>query len=211
MSESQTGVLIELLETIADNKYVMGDHLVEIGVSGPNLEATVSSIALAQAELGHARLLYNWVEELKTGSKKKINITGQTGKAFQSTADNTTDWISLIANLFITNITSKVILDAVASSEFSTKTITKMVREQEDNIIYARSWSNQLLADKGQIPVKFEKDYIKAKEEAYQWLSQWEQDQRIRDAKIVREGQSLLAGFEEETSQISLEEDVVAN
>src|SRR5699024_7481282 len=105
MGQSQTDVLIELLETIADNKYVMGDHLVEVGVSGPNLESTVSSIAMAQSELGHARLLYHWVEELKTGSKKKIDIKGQTGKSFQS-ANETNDWISLIANLFITNVTS---------------------------------------------------------------------------------------------------------
>lgn len=211
MSQVQNNdVLIELLETIADNKYVMGDHLAEIGVSGPTIEATVSSIAMAQSELGHARLLYHWVEELKTGSKKKIDIKDQTGKAFQSAID-TEDWISLIANLFITNITSKAILDAVANSEYSTKAITKMVREQEDNIIYARSWANQLLADKGLIPEKFEEHYNRAKAEAYDWLLKYEHDDRIREARIVTKNQSLTDIFDEEVRKISLEQDVVAN
>lgn len=211
MSQAQSNdVLIELLETIADNKYVMGDHLAEIGVSGPTLEATISSIAMAQSELGHARLLYNWVEELKTGSKKKLDIKDQTGKAFQS-AMETEDWISLIANLFITNITSKAILDAVANSEYSTKAITKMVREQEDNIIYARSWSNQLLADQGQIPEKFEEYYNKAKAEAYDWILKYEHDERVRKAKIVEGNRSLTELFDEEVRNISIEQDVVAN
>lgn len=201
-------VLVELLETIADNKFIMGDHLVEIGVSGPNLEATISSVAMAQGELGHARLLYNWVEELKHGKKKKIEIKDQTGKAFSS-AINTEDWISLIANLFVTNVTSKVILDAVANSTYSTKTITKMVREQEDNIIYARSWSNQLLNDKGSIPEKYVKDFNVVKEEAYNWLLGWENDDRIKEAKIVNEDQSLIALFHDEIKKIQLNEDVV--
>jgi len=207
---AQNEVLIELLETIADNKYIMGDHLVEIGVSGPNLEATLSSVAMAQSELGHARLLYNWVEELKNGKKKKIEIKDQTGKAFQS-SNETEDWISLIANLFVTNVTSKVILDAVAHSSYSTKTVTKMVKEQEDNIIYARSWSNQLLNDKGEIPVKFEKDFNKAKEEAYNWLLSWENDNRVKEAQIVDENTSLIAYFNEEMKGVSLNQDAVTN
>ncbi|MFD1360836.1 Phenylacetic acid catabolic protein [Lentibacillus salinarum] len=208
MVNTENDVLIELLETIADNKFIMGDHLVEIGVSGPNLEASLSSVAMAQSELGHARLLYNWVEELKHGKKRKIEIKNQTGKAF-STAMDTEDWISLIASLFITNATSKVILDVVANSPYSTKTITKMVKEQKDNITYARSWCNQLANDKGNVPVKFQRDFNEAKKEAYDWLLYWENDDRLRHLEIIEKNTSLIELFNEEINSISFNEDVV--
>lgn len=103
MSNKTAGLasFIETIETIADNKYILGDLLVEIGVSGPDLEATLSTIAMAQGELGHARLLYNWAFDLK--GIKKQEIERQTGKAFTSVVavDN---WIDLIGSLYVVNV-----------------------------------------------------------------------------------------------------------
>jgi len=201
MAKLENEVLIELLETVADNKFIMGDHLVEIGVSGPNLEATLSAVAIAQAELGHARLLYNWIQELKTGKRKRIEIEKQTGKAF-STAIETEDWISLIASLYTTDVAAEVILGAISNSEFSTKTVTKMVKEQKDNITYARSWCNQLVNDKGKIPVKFKADFEKAKKEASVWLHFCQNDERLKHLGVFNEGTDVIKSFNEEMDSI---------
>ncbi|MDC3415171.1 phenylacetate-CoA oxygenase subunit PaaI [Aquibacillus sp. 3ASR75-11] len=203
MSDLENTILIELLETIADNKFVMGDHLVEIGISGPNLEATLSSVAIAQSELGHARILYNWVYELKNGKVKgkKPEIKEQTGKAFFNTV-NTQNWISLIANLFTTNVTSKIILGAISDSPYSTKMITKMVKEQQDNIIYARSWCRQLANDKGRIPIQFQKDFENAKKEAQDWLLSWQNDDQIRHFEIIGDKTNVIELFNEEIGSV---------
>jgi len=201
MTNLENEVLIELLETVADNKFIMGDHLVEIGVSGPNLEATLSAVAIAQAELGHARLLYNWIQELKTGKRKRIEIEKQTGKAF-STAIETEDWISLIASLYTTDVAAEVILGAISNSEFSTKTVTKMVKEQKDNITYARSWCNQLVNDKGKIPVKFKADFEKAKMEASVWLHSCQNDDRLKHLGVFNEETDVIKSFNEEMDSI---------
>lgn len=201
MANIENEVLVELLETVADNKFVMGDHLVEIGVSGPNLEATLSAVAIAQAELGHARLLYNWREELRTGERKKIEIKDQTGKAF-STAIEIEDWISLIASLFTTDTASEIILDAISESAFSTKTVTKMVKEQKANITYARSWCIQLLNDSGTIPEKIQRDLEKARAEAYDWLKTCQNDDRLRHLGIFDGETNVTETFNKQIDSI---------
>ena len=87
MTEQNNTSLIELAETIADNKYILGDRLVEIGVSGPKLEATLSAIAMAQQELGHSRLIYRWSYDLKGINGSKVEIKDQTGKAFSKNVE----------------------------------------------------------------------------------------------------------------------------
>jgi len=186
MVREDNQVVIEMIETIADNKFIMGDHLVEIGVSGPNLEATLASIALAQSELGHARLLYNWSYELKNeGVKgKKPEIENQTGKAFPTTI-NVNDWTSLIARLYTTNVASEIILDVIAASSFTEKMIVKMIQEQKENLVYAESWCNQLINDEGQIPVKFEEDFNDSAKDALDWLRTWQNDDRLVHLRIT--------------------------
>lgn len=145
--------LIELAETIADNKFILGDRLVEIGISGPNLEATLSSIAMAQAELGHARLMYKWANELQGINGSKIEIKNQTGKAFPA-AVNTNNWISLIAGVYAVNVAVNLVINAIILAENPelNAPFSKMLKEQEEHLLYSRSWCKQLLNDRGAVP-----------------------------------------------------------
>jgi ring-1,2-phenylacetyl-CoA epoxidase subunit PaaC len=56
--------LVNLLVVLADNKYWLGRHLSEWAVGAPSLEVAVASAAIAQGELGQARVLYPLLEEL---------------------------------------------------------------------------------------------------------------------------------------------------
>ena len=118
MAEQTEGLkaFTDLLETIADNKYLMGDRLVEIGISGPRLESTLSAIAMAQGELGHARLLYNWSLDLKNFKGSKPEIEKQTGKAFKF-IEKVNDWCSLIAALYTINVSLDIALRAILDAD----------------------------------------------------------------------------------------------
>lgn len=56
--------LVNLVVVLADNKYFLGRRISEWAVGAPGLEEAVASSALAQEELGHARVLYPLLEEL---------------------------------------------------------------------------------------------------------------------------------------------------
>ncbi|MGH8933274.1 MAG: Phenylacetic acid catabolic protein, partial [Egibacteraceae bacterium] len=56
--------LVNLIVVLADNKYFLGRHLSEWAVGAPTLEASIGCCAVAQAQMGHARVLYPLLEDL---------------------------------------------------------------------------------------------------------------------------------------------------
>ncbi|WP_027410000.1 Phenylacetic acid catabolic protein [Anoxybacteroides tepidamans] len=206
MNEKQPGVhaLIELLETIADNKYVLGDRLVEVGVSGPNLEATLASIAMAQGELGHARLLYNWCFDLRGLQGKKAEIYGQTGKAFTEVI-GVNNWITLIAALYTTNVAIDIVLQSLLESNHPAvvSRIQKLMREQQDHLIYAKSWAYELRNEQGAIPRRFEQALNRMVSEVYTWLEKVEQKAELQASGYFPAHVKLTARFKEQLKEIA--------
>ncbi|OCA80870.1 Phenylacetic acid catabolic protein [Pseudobacillus wudalianchiensis] len=207
MAEQTAGLqsFIELIETIADNKYVMGDRLVEVGVSGPNLEATLAAIAMAQGELGHARLLYNWSFDLKE-LKKKPDIESQTGKAFPAIV-NVNNWIALIASLYAANVAIDLVLRAVLDSGQSkaASRIQKLINEQNEHLIYSENWARQLLNDKGAIPSKFKEALSEAVSQAEAWLKYVEQQTELAEAGYIAKNLSLQQAFKSQIDQLNVQ------
>lgn len=159
---------LDLIEHIADNKFVLGDRLVEVGFSGPNLEATHAAIAMAQGELGHARNLYNWTAKLQ--GKPIRDIKSQTGKALNWLVQ-IEDWIQLIAGLYTANIAHGLLLEAVLETEEeAVSRIHKLTEEQKEHMVYSREWVNQLLQEEGAIPGKFLKALSETAAEVANWL-----------------------------------------
>jgi 1,2-phenylacetyl-CoA epoxidase catalytic subunit len=190
---------IELLEAIADNKFVIGDRLVEIGIGGPNLEATLSSIAMAQGELGHARLLYNWSFDLKGLTGKKKDVQKQSGKAFAHVV-NVKDWITLIAAVYTVNIGMNLVLNALfeAQREDVAARIHKLLREQEEHIAYAKGWAVQLLNDRGAVPRKFRAALGTSIHEVRCWLVKLERDPSLTAGGYLPAQSDLSDKFDQE-------------
>lgn len=204
MAEQTAGLtsFIHLVETIADNKYVLGDRLVEVGVSGPNLEATLAAIAMAQGELGHARLLYNWSADLK--GVKKADVKDQSGKALPN-AVKVNNWITLIASLYATNAAIDLVLKAVSESEHAkvASRVQKLINEQKEHIIYARGWAKQFLNDKGAVPAKFKEALNEAIPEAGEWLKSVEAQTEIVEEGYMSKTVSLYEAFKAEVEQLT--------
>jgi len=201
--------LIELAETIADNKFILGDRLVEIGISGPNLEATLSSIAMAQAELGHARLLYKWANELQGINGSKVEIKDQTGKAFPA-AVNTNNWIALIAGVYAVNVAVNLVMKAMISAEHPelNAPFSKMLKEQEEHLLYSRSWCKQLLNDRGAVPKTLKEELEKVSKEALQWLIHVENDKLLTSEKIILKNSNLVNAYKETIEKLTTLGDV---
>ncbi|WP_449539004.1 Phenylacetic acid catabolic protein [Ferdinandcohnia sp. Marseille-Q9671] len=193
--------LIELGETIADNKFILGDRLVEIGISGPTLEGTLSSIAMAQQELGHSRLLYRWVSDLK-GSKTEIRH--QSGKAFQNNVA-IGNWIELISGLYVTNVAMDLVMKAMleADNPQVNPPFTKMLKEQQEHLIYSRSWCQQLLEDKGSIPRRCREALEKTSVEAREWLVKVETDLYLISENIIPKDANMVEKFNKTIQEIS--------
>lgn len=213
MGDKTVGLIsfIETIETIADNKYILGDLLVEIGVSGPDLEATLSTIAMAQGELGHARLLYNWAFDLK-GSKKQ-EIERQTGKAFASVVavDN---WIDLIGSLYVVNVGLELALKAMLEGRHAdvVNRINKLLKEQKEHIIYSRGWVEQLLRDHGSVPRKINESIKKVMPEVQAWLKGLEDSSAMVEEGYLKAGVNLVAPFQSQIGSVQVqrtESDVV--
>jgi ring-1,2-phenylacetyl-CoA epoxidase subunit PaaC len=62
--DESLAALVNLLVVLADNKYWLGRHLSEWAVGAPSLEVAVACAAIAQGELGQARVLYPLLEKL---------------------------------------------------------------------------------------------------------------------------------------------------
>jgi ring-1,2-phenylacetyl-CoA epoxidase subunit PaaC len=193
MAENQNNSLIELAETIADNKFILGDRLVEVGISGPDLESTLASIAMAQAELGHARLVYRWAGEL---SGTKVDVKQQTGKALKSLVE-IDNWISLIAGSYVANVAIDLIIKAVieADSPKVHPPFSKMLKEQHEHLVYLRSWCEQLLNDKGSIPRRIRTQIEKVTIEAEKWIQKVENDSLLISEKIIFSNGSISKQF----------------
>lgn len=200
--------LIELAETIADNKFIMGDRLVEIGISGPTLEATLSSIAMAQAELGHARLMYKWASELQGLNGSKLEVKDQSGKAFSAVVE-ASNWLSLIAGLYAVNSAVDLVIKAIIQAEPPNlhTPFSKMIREQHEHLVYAKSWCKHMLQDRGAVPTVFKQHLEKAASEAEQWLAKVEKDELLQSEAIILPNSILVKNFKSEVdSMINFEE-----
>lgn len=193
--------LIELLESIADNKFVLGDRLVEIGLGAPDIESATSAIAMAQGELGHARILYNWVSEI--AGRTKQDVKEQTGHAFES-VEQTNSWISLIATLYTVDISQDLVLRNLLEqrrSEVATK-IHKLFKEQKEHILYSKGWALELLNDEGAIPRTFKEALNKVIPEAEKWLLQVENSLPLVKAGYIAKDSNLVGQFKEQLASL---------
>lgn len=191
--------LINLIETISDNKFILGDRLVEVGVSGPDLEGTLAAIAMAQSELGHARLLYNWGTNLKSGKGSKKEVKEQTGKAFDSIVQ-IGEWIQLIAGLYSMNTALNTLITALTShnkgSEIELQ-FNKLEREQLEHILYSKNWALKLLNDGGSIPARFGRAFKLCEQEVITWLKQVENNRVLIENEILPENSNLVNSYKE--------------
>jgi len=139
--------LVDLVVALADNKHALGLRYGEWCSSGPTIEAGVAATAMAQDELGHARVLYGLLEELPGAPRRSEHEW--------SAADART--IALLAHpfpgwphLIVANVMFDQTLAHVLETAFESRYLPlrqrarKLIEEEQYHAIHGRGWLLQL-------------------------------------------------------------------
>ncbi|HEV2356936.1 MAG TPA: Phenylacetic acid catabolic protein [bacterium] len=142
--------LVGLVVALADNKHALGLRYAEWCSSGPTIEAGVAATAMAQDELGHARVLYGLLEELP-GAPRRSEHEWSAADARTVECVNAAfpSWPHLIvANLTLDRALA-LVLDTALDSRYLPlrQRARKIIEEERYHAIHGQSWLGQLAAE----------------------------------------------------------------
>jgi ring-1,2-phenylacetyl-CoA epoxidase subunit PaaC len=129
--DATTAAVVNLLLVLGDNKYWLGRHLSEWAVGSPSLEVGVACAAVAQGELGQARVLYPLLEELGFGGTVD---PAQRARAYRvSLLDRPfPTWSHAVAALLLVDTAVTVMLEALAGGGYQAlaRRVPRMLEEE---------------------------------------------------------------------------------
>jgi ring-1,2-phenylacetyl-CoA epoxidase subunit PaaC len=142
--------LVDLVVALADNKHVLGIRYAEWCSSGPTIEAGVAATAMAQDELGHARVLYGLLEELPGAPRRSEHEWSSADVRTVAFLDAPfSSWPDLIvANMMVDRSLAMVLETALESRYLPLRhRARKLIEEERYHAIHGRSWVVQLASE----------------------------------------------------------------
>jgi ring-1,2-phenylacetyl-CoA epoxidase subunit PaaC len=148
VAEEATGPAeANLLLVLGDNKYWLGRHLSEWAVGSPSLEVGVACAAVAQGELGQARVLYPLLQELA--------FPGPVDPAERARAYRVSlldqpfpTWPHAVAALLLVDGALTVMLEALAGGGYAAlaRRVPRMLEEEAFHRDFAEGRVRELVA-----------------------------------------------------------------
>ncbi len=142
--------LVDLVTTLADNKHALGLRYAEWCSSGPTIEAGVAATAMAQDELGHARVLYGLLEELPGAPRRSEHEWSAADARTVAVVERAfADWPHfIVANLTLDRVLATVLESALDSRYLPLRQrARKIIEEERYHAIHGQSWLAQLAAE----------------------------------------------------------------
>jgi len=142
--------LVDLVTALADNKHALGLRYGEWCSSGPTIEAGVAATAMAQDELGHARVLYGLLEELPGAPhRSEHEWAAEDARAVALLGQSFPSWAHLIvANILLDQALTHVLETALESRYLPLRQRTrKLIEEEQFHAIHGRGWLLALAAE----------------------------------------------------------------
>jgi phenylacetate-CoA oxygenase PaaI subunit len=150
LPEGCVGPLVDLVTALADNKHALGLRYAEWCSSGPTIEAGVAATAMAQDELGHARVLYGLLEELPGSPRRSEHEWSAADARTVAFIDRAfAGWPHLIvANLMLDRVLA-IVLETAFDSRYLPlrQRARKIIEEERYHAIHGQSWLAQLAAE----------------------------------------------------------------
>ena len=123
--------VVNLLLVLGDNKYWLGRHLSEWAVGSPSLEVGVACAAVAQGELGQARVLYPLLQELEfpgpvdPAERARAYRVSLLDRPFPT-------WPHAVAALLLVDTALTVMLEALAGGGYAAlaRRVPRMLEEE---------------------------------------------------------------------------------
>ena len=136
---------VNLLLVLADNKYWLGRQLSEWAVGAPSLEVSVACAAVAQGELGQARVLYPLLEEL--GFAGPVD-PAERGRAYNVAALDRpfATWPHAVAALLLVDGALTTMLEALAGGSYGAlaRRVPRMLEEEAFHAEFAQGRVREL-------------------------------------------------------------------
>jgi phenylacetate-CoA oxygenase PaaI subunit len=142
--------LVDLVVALADNKHALGIRYAEWCSSGPTIEAGVAATAMAQDELGHARVLYGLLEELPGAPRRSEHEwSAADARTVAFVEAPFPSWPHLIvANLMVDRSLAMVLETALESRYLPLRhRARKIIEEERYHAIHGQSWVAQLAGE----------------------------------------------------------------
>jgi len=142
--------LVDLVVALADNKHALGLRYGEWCSSGPTIEAGVAATAMAQDELGHARVLYGLLEELPGAPHRSEHEWAASDARTAAFLDRPfPGWPHLIvANVLLDQALASVLETALLSRYLPLRQrVRKILEEERYHAIHGQGWLRQLAAE----------------------------------------------------------------
>lgn len=146
IGEDVRSTLQALVHSLAENKKLLGRRYSEWAVGGPTLEAAIALSAMTQDELGHSRVLYGLLEELRG-----MPATGDAdwrveGWGLSVLTRPFETWAHLIVVTVFLDSALTTLVEAATTSVFPPlqRRTRKMVEEERYHALYGSQWLERL-------------------------------------------------------------------
>lgn len=166
--------LVNLVVVLADNEYFLGRRISEWAVGAPGLEEAVASSALAQEELGHARVLYPLLEELPfPGSPAPLEREGDRRRRYNlSFLDRPWGtWPEAVAAAFLADAALTTMLEHLTSSAWEplARRSARILQEERFHLEFLEGRVRDLASDLG-LAGELERELARFLPEVLMWF-----------------------------------------
>ena len=141
--------LADWLMAMSDSKHLLGLRYAEWCTGGPELEADIAASAMAQFELGHARILRGVLGDLPEDPRGESRDTDPgTWYPVASLDRPFSDWTDLVvANALVDTLLTVNLQSALAGAYRPlTQRLRKVLAEEEYHAVHANAWVARLAA-----------------------------------------------------------------
>jgi ring-1,2-phenylacetyl-CoA epoxidase subunit PaaC len=152
--------LVNLVVSLADNKHALGLRFAEWCSSGPTIEAGVAATAMAQDELGHARVLYGLLEDLPGAPRRSDREwAAEDARTVALVAGPFSSWPhAIVANVLLDRALTFVLQSAADSRYLPLQQRTrKLIEEERFHAVHGHGWLRQLAAEGPSLRTRLER------------------------------------------------------
>jgi ring-1,2-phenylacetyl-CoA epoxidase subunit PaaC len=189
--------LANWLTAVSDTKHLLGLRYAEWCTGGPELEANIAASAMAQFELGHARVLRGVLNDLSEDPRGDSRDTDRSMWFSIGALDRPfADWVDLVVgNALVDTLLTVNLRAALAGNYYPlTQRLRKVLAEEEYHSVHAGAWVGRLASGPPAIVERLNEVTAAVWPHCIAWFgpnSDNELDE-LHDAKILTDGAADL-------------------
>ena len=143
----------DLMLVLADSKHILGLRYGE-WLGAPAIEASISAVAMAQDEFGHARLFYGIVDEFVKGGMAAREEVANQYRNIECLNSEFDTWMDFIAVNALVDLALSVQIEAFSNSSYlpMRRMIGKITQEETFHQQHAHGWILRIVEESEKFP-----------------------------------------------------------